>query len=412
MTTERQVATKRVTVITAFYAPETSAAAKRLRAIADGFRRNGWDTRVITQLPNYPQGRIYPGYGEAVGVERDEDGIEVTRLKPALIPKNQLSRRFFAELRFIVKAVRQAVRFRSDLIYVSSPYLLNGWWVTVNRRRLASRIIWEVRDLTWLYAGASQRDRFAVGRLFEKLMAWTATHVDAVITTTAGQAEYLAGLSRIKRNLVCPNGVSWEHFELIRKAGSLPKQQFTVIYAGLIGYPQQLATFVAAAKELPEVRFILIGTGVDQPALEQAAQERGIANLSFIGYLPLEELAAYYRTADVLYAQLRDDPVFARTHPSKIWEYMAAGKPIIYGGAGEGATTLQTAGAGLVIPPEQPAALAAAIAYLRQHPELGATMGRNGQTFVLKHRIREDLVQRLIAQIEALGQEVRGHEVG
>ncbi len=412
MTTERQAVTKSITVITAFYAPETAAAAKRLRAIADGFRRNGWDTRVITQLPNYPQGRINPDYGETAGVERNEDGIRVTRLKPALAPQNRLSRRLFAELRFIVKAVRHAARFRSDLIYVSSPYLLNGWWVTVNRRRLASRIIWEVRDLTWLYAGAAQRDRFAVGRFFEKLMAWTAAQVDAVITTTAGQAEYLAGLAPIQCKLVCPNGVSWEHFELIRNAGSLPKQQFTVIYAGLIGYPQQLLTFVAAAQELPEVRFVLIGTGVDQPALEQAAQERSIANLSFTGYLPLEKLAAYYRTADVLYAQLRDDPVFARTHPSKLWEYMAAGKPIIYGGTGEGAATLQTAGAGLVIPPEQPAALVAAITYLRQHPELAAAMGRNGQTFVLRHRIREDLVQRLITQIETLGREVSGDEIG
>lgn len=392
--------TKSISIIVSNYPPETNAAAKRAHALAQAFVDNDWETQVITQAPHYPQGRIYEGYASRKTQIRYENSIKVIRLIPKIVPKNNLIKRLIAELIYIMKALKQYCKNKSDMVYVSSPYMFNGFFAMILTKALRKKIIWEVRDLTWFYGEAVGKDKLRLGRALEWIMLFTASKVDCIVTTTQGQADYFKERTDVKNLIVCPNGVSRRHLEIIHNAKPLPKNRFTVVYCGLIGYPQGLITLIMAAEMLPEINFIIVGDGVEKQSLERVVNDKNLNNVHFKGYVPFEEVARYYKTADVLYTQLRDSPVFNKTQPSKIWEYMAACKPIIYGGKGEAAEVIQNTGAGLVVPPEDHYSLVDVILRLQTDTSKLQHMGELGRQYVLKNRKREELCQQLVSQLK------------
>jgi colanic acid biosynthesis glycosyl transferase WcaI len=389
--------TRSITIINPHYPPETGAAAKRAQSIAGVFAAHGWETRVITEMPNHPLGRIFPGFVNKMRSVSDEQGIVVTRLKPVIVPGNNLVLRLIAELVFISKVFIEVIRKRTDVFFVSSPYMFNGLVMCFAATMLKRRVVWEIRDLTWLYAAAVNKDRFGLGKIIERIMLYTSSKADGVITTTIGQAEYFVDYSKPAKIKVFANGVSGEHFSMISEARPYAKKNFTVIYAGTIGYPQGLTTFIDAAACLPDIEFILVGDGVERKYLQKLVVEKELTNVNFTGYVSFEHVAKYYQTADILYAQLRNCAVFAWTQPSKICEYMAAGKPVIYGGMGEPALMVVESGGGVVVQPEDPAALASAIKRLEGNCELRKKMGDSGRRFVQSACIREEVLKGLVA---------------
>ncbi|MCR4441360.1 MAG: glycosyltransferase family 4 protein [Peptococcaceae bacterium] len=391
---------KSVTIVIPHYFPETNAAAKRAQALAQTFVQQGFRTCVITQAPNYPQGKIYSGYEKKSAALSWEGGVKVVRVKPWIVSKDKLVLRLLAEMVFIFRAAASYIKMRTDLIYASSPYMFNGLAFLLLARLMRKRIVWEVRDLTWLYVRALKKDRLGLGRILEKAMVFTGKNVDAIITTTEGQAGYFMEKLNTQRIKCIPNGVSSEHFEIIQRAKGQKLGRFTVVYAGLIGLPQGLKTLLQAAHILPDVDFIIAGDGAERNALEKLAGEKKLQNVRFTGYLSFEEVAGYYKSANVLYAQLRNDPVFGRTQPSKIWEYMAAGKAVIYGGEGVAAEAVRKAKAGLVISPEDHEQLAGAIRELQMDERRCLEFGMNGQKYVRENQIREFIMNDLALYVK------------
>ncbi len=390
-----------ITLLAPFYLPETNAAAKRAGALVKSLAAAGWTVRVITQVPHYPQGQIYQGFSGKRSVTSD-DRVTVIRLCPWIIKRNKLVLRLLAEWRYLIKALWEFVRCPGDVLYATSPYMFNGLGALLCGRLWRKKIIWEVRDLTWLYISALKMDRFGLSGFLERVMLYTASRVDRLITTTEGQGGYFTSKTKVRKLVVLPNGVDRETLEMMQSIPEAPRHEFTVLYAGLIGYPQGLSVLVAAAALLPTVRFLVLGDGAEKVELQKDAARRGLQNIVFTGYLPFARVAGYYRAADVLYAQLRKSPVFSLTQPSKVWEYMAAGKPVIYGGEGEGAEVVQISRAGLVVSPDDVDALVCAIRYLQDNPQESLQMGENGRGYILRNRIREALLQNIVSEIDDL----------
>lgn len=395
----------RLILLTFSFFPETTALAKRATETARYLRKKGWEVTVITHAPNYPQGVVYQGYGERSVDRRTEEGVDVIRLRPWLVSLTNLPMRLAAESWFSLRSLWRTLRVDGDIILATSPYMFLGPAGRIAGWLSHRPFVWEVRDLTWRYASAAGKRTFGMDRVFEALMLWTGKRADAMVTTTAGQLAYFADLARApKRTQVVPNGVSQGHVDRVERLRTTPPAggEKRVVYAGLLGFAQGLATIVESASLVPEAEFYLVGDGAQREGLERMAREQHIPNVHFVGYVGAEEVIGYYQSASVLVAHLRSDPVFEVTQPSKIWEYMVNGRPVVYGGAGEAARAVAASGGGLVVPPDDPGAMARAIRQLLNNPEEAASMGEKGRAYVLSYKRREQILDEFDTFLRSL----------
>jgi len=216
-------------------------------------------------------------------------------------------------------------------------------------------------------------------------MLFIVRHADLIIAATPGIAKHLA--QRVSANgkiLLIQNSVSREFLDACKGCQErVPKARPIVTYVGLIGDAQGLAVLADVAAALPAVDFVVIGEGSERPLLETRIAELSVRNVTLTGYVGRTQLLEAYRRSDVLFAQLKDTPTLNATGlPSKLYEYMATGKPIVYAGRGLAAETIQRIGCGVSVAPETSGAIAEAISALLGDERLMADMGRNGREFV------------------------------
>jgi colanic acid biosynthesis glycosyl transferase WcaI len=390
-----------VAILCANYAPESNAAARRITDLAHGLEAAGWSVEVVAQAPHHPQNRLFPGYGHRYRTIDREDNLTVVRYRPWIVPKGNFLLRFASELLFAVQAAVRAAARRPDLILASSPFMFLGPLGLLAARLAGVRFAWDVRDLTWLYLAATGRRAFAVDRLIGRLMRFTARRADALTTATHGILAYFE--ARPQRAEVVTNGLPAAFLERLRSAPRQrsPEEPPLVVYAGLLGYPQGLKVLIDVAERLPGVEVALVGDGPERSALMHEALNRGLANVTFPGFVEGTALDRWYGAADVLVAHLRRDPAFVMAQPSKLWEYMATGRPVVYGGEGEAVAILSQENIGLTVPPESAEGMAAAIRQLLEDPGEAARLGARGRAFVEHHRNRETLLERWEALLSA-----------
>jgi glycosyltransferase involved in cell wall biosynthesis len=392
---------KAILILSPQYHPETGAAARRITDMAEFLANKGWKVSVITQAPHYPQNSIYEGYGLQSPDIRIEQGVEVVRLNPWIVPRSNLALRLLSESLFCVKALVQGLRRKSDVILASSPYMFLGPTGLLLARLCGAKFVWDVRDLTWLYPKATGKPTYGLDRSLEAIMLWTASRAHALTTVTEGLRSYFA--RRPSRAEVLPNGVSdkWAD-QLLSLPQEVERSKPVVVYAGLLGYNHALGTLIETAKLLPEVEFKVAGDGPERPALEQKAAALGANNVAFLGYLGQDDLLDLYQEAALLVSHLRQNPLYRWTQPAKLWEYMATGRPVIHAGEGEVVDILLRDGLAAVVPPEQPQALAQAIRELLSNPDKGREMGERARVFVDQERRRSKLLERFGELIESL----------
>lgn len=376
------------------FAPETNAGARRVTALVRALADRGWRVEVVTLAPHHPENRVHPGYGTHARETAHEDGVEVVRFRPWIVAKDRLAVRLLAELRFCAQAALHALADRRDLVVASSPYMFLGPMVFVAARVRGARFGWDVRDLTWEYLKATGKRTFGLDRAVAAVMRATARRVDVLTTATEGQQTYFGPVRGAATTIV--NGLAPDLIAALEAGPPRedPERRPRVLYAGLIGFPQGLRVLLDAAAALPEADVVLAGDGPERAALEAEARTRGLGNVRFTGFVDSVRLASLYRDADVLVAHLRDDPAFAIAQPSKLWEYMATGRPVVYGGRGEAAAILEQRCIGVVAPPDDAAALATAVRRLLADPEGARSMGARGRAYVLAERDRGRLVAR------------------
>ncbi len=404
----------RFLILTQYYPPEIGAAQARLSAFAHELQRAGHDVEVVTALPNYPSGSLSPGDRGVLSRREVIDGVPVRRLW-LLTASGAGARRLASYLSFTATGLIGAIGGRRpDVVFVESPPLflgVSGWLLA---RRFGAAFVMNVSDL-WpdsVRAYGVLTDGPAL-RAAERLERWLYRRADAVTAVTEGIRERLLTQKSVPAPnvLFLPNGVDLDVFRpmpddaALRASYGLPDGPL-VLYTGNHGYAHALDTLVEAARQVPEVTFALVGDGSEKDRIRHLARDRGAANVRFFPPVAPVEVARLYGLALAGIATVRSSSLMAGVRPAKAIVIMGCGKPVIYSGAGEGAEIIRSARAGLVVPPEDPAAMATAIRRLVADPAEATRLGANGRRYVESHLAWQALTESWLAELRhVLGQD-------
>jgi glycosyltransferase involved in cell wall biosynthesis len=385
---------------TQFFPPETSAPANRVESLVSVIARS-YDLMVVTLLPSYPSPQAFRGlnYGE-IDEGRPFSIVRVGEFSPHA---GSFVRRAFREMLMALRLGGMGLRYPAEAVIVSSPsmYLIPVAWFVARVRR--APLVIDIRDVTWRYAADTVSGLTAriLARAQERVLIRFVKRATVVSVTNNATAEHLksAGISQQKIRVVA-NGIARELLQQMPKDPASTKATVRIAYIGLIGRNQGLRVLVDIARRLPNYEFSIVGDG---PALSKIKEEHAPRNLRIWGFLSRPEVVEIYKSTDILFAQLRDLPSLSETAvPSKLYEYMAAARPIVYAGSGAAADLVVRSGAGLVAPAEDVPAIAKAIISLADNPSMRVTMGRAGRRFVETRYVREELMEGFIGEFPSV----------
>lgn len=400
------------TLVTQYFPPERGAAQVRLGSVVRQLAARGHRVEVVTALPNYPTGRIFPGWGGRPLRVEDRDGVRVRRVwvwaamgSGAARLANYLS---FALMSLVGLAGGRA----PDWYVVEYPTLFGAVPAVVWARLRRRRVVVVVADLwvdTVVEVGVLPDG--PVVAAFRRLERWMLRSADAVTAVTEGVRDRLLDKGVDPARMVwLPNGADVDLFrppagdEDVPRPGEVPEGHAVVLYAGTHGYVHGLDVVLDAAELLDgePVVFLLVGDGSEKPRLVAEAAARGLANVVFRDPVDPEEVAELLRSSAAGLACVRGGDLFRTIRSAKMLPAMATCRPVIYSGDDEGSRLVASAGAGIVTPPGDAAALAAAVREVLADPDRAAEMGRAGREWVTANASWQRLVGDWLAQLAAL----------
>jgi glycosyltransferase involved in cell wall biosynthesis len=311
--------------------------------------------------------------------------------------------RMFSFISFMVSSLIIGLGIKNvDLVWGTSPPIFQSVTAWVLSRIKRVPFLLEVRDLWPAFA-------IAVGILQQPLLIraslWLERFLyrqaDLVVVNSPGFIEHIQARGSSRVELVA-NGSDASMFEPDARGETFRKNnrlgdKFVALYAGAHGMSNDLGVVLEAAHLLRarnDISLVLLGDGKDKSDLINQAQEMALPNVKFIPPVPKNEMASALAAADACVAILKPIPLYATVYPNKVFDYMAAGRPVILAIAGVIQEVVETAQAGIVVPPGDPTKLASAISTLADQPQLGIEMGKRGHSFIKKHFDRKTQAEK------------------
>jgi glycosyltransferase involved in cell wall biosynthesis len=348
-------------------------------------------------------------------IQADETvaGVRVLRAFTYRARKSFIGR-FFCFLSFAATSVWKALRVRNvDLVMGTSPPIFqaaSAWLVATLRRR---PLLLEIRDLwpEFIIDMGKLKNPLAIrlSRSLERFLYRQAAHL---LVNSPAYVDYLIskGVAPEKITLIA-NGVDPAMFDPTTRGNGLRSQlgvdeKFVIVYAGAVSMANNLGVLIDAAKELEtdsRIYFLIVGDGNERKQLEALVAGRNLKNITFTGAKPKQEMGNYLASADACVAILQNIPMFRMTYPNKVFDYLAAGRPVLLAIDGVIREVVEKAEAGIFVPPGDVTRLVGAIRYLLEHPDERAAMSARGRTFVENHFNRNEQSKQFISLIEMLG---------
>jgi len=399
----------KLAILTQYYPPEVGAPQSRLSALARAFVRRGHQVTVLTAMPNYPTGRIHKGYGGLWRLEM-RDGVRVQRTFIWPTQKTDVPRRLASYGSFLLSAaVAGAVRLDApDYLLVESPPLFLGLTAVLLSRLKRARLIFNVSDL-WpesaVRLGLVRRGS-AMHRLSASLErfcyrnAWLVTGQSVEIVSDIAarfpDCKTLHLSNGVDTQVFGPNNATPAAWEVLGKNG-----RCIALYAGLHGLAQGLELLVDAAASLPSsanLEMVLLGDGPTKRPVVDRVRARQIPRVRFLGARPHAEMPAILAAADVLLVPLLR--YIPGAVPSKLYEAMATGRPVVLIGEGEAARIVREHDAGIVVAPGDLPGLVQALSLLSSDPDLRGRLGGNGRAAAVRFFERSRVATTLIELLE------------
>jgi len=394
----------RLLLVTQYYPPESGAPQNRLADLAERLHKWGHEITVVTALPNYPRGEIFEGYRGRVRVAESCGGVRVIRTWIYATHQRGMVHRLLSYGSFVISSVVLGMTQVStpDIVLVESPPLFLGIAGLVIKWVTRAKLVLNVSDL-WPESAVAMgivRNSVLI-RVSICIEEFIYFHADLITGQTRGIIENIKRRFPVKSVQLLTNGVDIERFqptetsEKPRRLGA--NRECVVGYAGLHGLAQGLETVLYAARILldhGDIVFKLVGDGVEKARLEEMARQLGLRNVRFLPAQAREAMRDVLLSFDMALVPLRRMSLFKGALPSKMFEAMGCGVPMIVSVDGEARALVEAAQAGVYVEPEEPEQMARAILLLAQNEEARRRMGRNGRRYVVEHYDREQIARR------------------
>lgn len=369
------------------FPPEVNAPASRTFEHCREWVNLGEQVTVITCAPNFPKGKVFSGYRNRLWQTETMEGIRVIRVWTYITANEGFVRRSLDYLSFMVVATIASLWIRKvDVVIGTSPQFFTVCAAYVVG--LLKRVPWvfELRDI-WpesIKAVGSMQDG-PLYRMLERLELFLYKKANRIIALTQSfKKELIARGVEADKIDVVTNGVDLSLFKPRNKNVALVQSlglenQFIAGYIGTIGMAHGLETLIEAAEIIQNIsnnqnqnhniKILLLGDGARKESLKQLAKDKGLSNLIFIDTVSKAEVADYWSLLDISIIHLKKDPLFEKVIPSKLFECMAMGIPVLHGVLGESAEIVNSLGVGKTISPESSQELAKELLRLAKNPQ-------------------------------------------
>jgi colanic acid biosynthesis glycosyl transferase WcaI len=406
----------RILIYTYNYFPEPIGIAPLVTELAEGLVQRGHQVRVVTGMPNYPQRRIYEGYRGKLYLTELTNGVAVQRSYVWVRPKPTLLDRLLLEVSFVGTSFIHALRGkRPDVIFITAPPLpvavpaaLLGW---IHR----TPIILNLQDIlpdAAVHVGLLKNPKLIY--IFERLEQFAYRIATKTSVIAEDFVDHLLQKGVPAHKIVqIPNWVDVNFICPLPKANSVFRAEhqltdkFIALYSGNIALTQGLETVIEASSRLnhiPDIAIVIVGEEQALERLQQYCKDCGTHNVTLLPLQPREKLPEMLAAADVgLVVQKHN--VISFNMPSKIQVLLASGRAIVASVPpnGNAAKAVEQSGGGIVVPPEDPDALAAAILELYYHPEKVKMLGEKSRQYALAHYTLQqalDQYEELFASVQ------------
>lgn len=383
------------------YAPEPISTGVNTTWQAEALTELGWDVTVVTGIPHYPWWRAQPAPPPS-----PDDPVRVIRRRHHVPPRQSVVQRALYESSWVASSLPVLARHRDvDLVMGVVPNLGGAVLAALAAARYGKPYVILIQDI--MGRAAERSGINGAGRVagsIGKVETWLARRADAVAIVADGFRDYFvqggADISRIHRvrnpaRLKPPT----EDRTSVRRRMNWAEDDFIVLHSGAISYKQGLEGLLRTAdyaRDQPHLRFILQGEGSMRAELESMARQLQLPNVTFAPLAPEEEYSSILAAADALLLYQRPS-VRNMSFPAKLGSYFAAGVPVLAAvdEEDETVTEIRGANAGIVVPPDDPPSLLAAIDSLSKNPEKAACMGTAGKLYAEQELSPEAAIQRI-----------------
>ncbi|HEV2532599.1 glycosyltransferase family 4 protein, partial [Phenylobacterium sp.] len=351
------------------FPPEVNAPASRTFEHCREWVAAGHQVTVITCAPNFPRGKLYEGYRNRLMARETMDGIEVVRVWSYISANEGFFRRSLDYLSYMASATLAAPFVgKVDIVVATSPQFFTACAGRMVGLMHSRPFVFELRDL-WpesIRAVGAVQDGWLI-RALERLEMSLYRGAKAIVSVTHAFRDKLIerGVAPDKIHVVT-NGADLGRFAPRPRDAALAARlgftgKFVAGYVGTHGMAHALETVLEAAERLrdrPDIGFLFLGDGANKAALKAKARAMGLTSVVFVDSVPKEEVARYWSLLDASIIHLKRTELFTTVIPSKLFECMAMGLPVLHGVAGESADIVRREDCGEVFEPENAEQLA------------------------------------------------------
>lgn len=392
----------KILVVSQHYWPEPFPSTDLCEALA----ARGHTVHVVTDVPNYPMGIIYPEYRGRKGRREYRNGVRIYRTF-TIGRRNNILFRLLNYYSFSLSSAWFTRKLPDDYDAVfaiqSSPIMMVRAALAYAQRTKKKTAFYTMDLWPASLAAGGVGEKSPIYKLFFQVSKKLYRRADRILITSRMFRQYLQENFGISDEVIgyLPQYAASQFDNLPPKP---QKDTVDLMFAGNVGAAQSLTTVLEAAQLLrgeDKLRFHIVGDGSELENLQRIKEEKNLSNVIFHGRKPAEEMPSYYAMADAMMVTLTADPFIGLTLPAKVQSYMAAGKPVIAAANGEIPRVLADAGCGYCAPAEDSTAFAHAVQQFLQCPEQDK-LGKNARSYYEKYFTRQQFIENLERELMAL----------
>jgi glycosyltransferase involved in cell wall biosynthesis len=396
----------KILILTQYYPPEFGGSSVYIERVARMLLEDGHAVTILTNLPNYPTGIIEPPYRGHLFYRENRDGADVRRVWVVTSTRKSTLLRLINQISFmLVSALRGTFLARPDVILVESHPLfvcLSGGWLRLVKR---APVVLNVSDL-WpasaVAVGALRADSLMV-KIAERVERWAYRDAAHVVAMTDGIRQGVCKIVPENKVTLIQNAVDLARFHPgLEAEGAAVRQKynlegkFVVSHIGNMSLAHDFELIMDVAAALPEYVFLFAGGGSRVDYVKEQITARSLKNVILTGILPHAEMPAIWAATDACLIAFKDHELFEGALPTKMFEAMATGTPVVAATRGEAQVVLERTRAGIATPPGNHQAMIEALRRLANSPEQRQQMGEAGWTYAQENLSPERIKQSFL----------------